>query len=459
MKREQGRKLLVIALIIALSLGNLSMAYAKEKEFRVIGYYSGGLFNEPVENLQIDKLTHVMYAFLIPKEDGSLEPLEDPEQLKELVEKCHESGTKVYIALGGWCYQGAELVYVFEDLAASKESRTTLIDNVMAFVEEYDLDGVEIDWEHPNAKSIGNYESLVVEMSGKLEADGKHLTAALNGAWSKTEGPEVSKLLTDKCLDSFEFINIMAYDMNNEDHSPLWFANSSIEYWLNRKVPREKIIIGMPLYARPSWMQYRHIVQLNPENAYQDYAETAPLKSYYNGLNTLREKTMVALRKAGGVMLFDVNEDTLGGTSVVSMIDDTLNHTAGMSKSELQRHITVILDGRELVFDPKEGMGTSYIDGNNRTLVPLRKLLEAIGAEVTYEESTHEVTAVKDQVTVKAIIGEKQITVNGKDVPLDTKAVIKDNRTYLPLRAVLESFGYHVIWHDVSHTVYLDKIK
>ncbi|HBD65289.1 MAG TPA: hypothetical protein DC038_12750, partial [Clostridiales bacterium] len=50
------------------------------REFKVIGYYSGDLFDEPVENLQTDKLTHVIYAFLIPKSDGTLVELSKPEQ-------------------------------------------------------------------------------------------------------------------------------------------------------------------------------------------------------------------------------------------------------------------------------------------------------------------------------------------------------------------------------------------
>lgn len=62
-------------------------------------------------------------------------------------------------------------------------------------------------------------------------------------------------------------------------------------------------------------------MSINPDYAYTDYAQTTPLESYYNGLNTLREKTIIAMKRAGGVMLFDVNEDTEDDeTSVVSMI-------------------------------------------------------------------------------------------------------------------------------------------
>ncbi len=85
--------LIALILFVNVFLVNVSAAeYAENesgKKFKVIGYYSGDLFDEPLENLQTDKLTHVIYAFLIPQEDGSLIELKNPEKLRKLVEKCH----------------------------------------------------------------------------------------------------------------------------------------------------------------------------------------------------------------------------------------------------------------------------------------------------------------------------------------------------------------------------------
>lgn len=462
MKLKKSVIYIITAILLASSFSSAfaaeSRGQSKQSEaFKVVGYYSGSLFDEPVSNLQTDKLTHVVYAFLIPKADGSLVPLEKPDQLKELTAQAHRDGAKVFIALGGWSYQGNPLVSVFETLAASDASRAELVKNICNFLQEYQLDGLELDWEHPNQTSIGNYEKFVVALKDALNKEGKELTAALNGAWSTTAGPEVSKLMTDTCLTSFNFINVMAYDMNNGDHSPLWFANTSIDYWLNRGVPKEKIILGMPLYARPSWKQYRHLAAENPDYAYQDYAATTPLESYYNGLNTLREKTYIAMKNAGGVMLFDVNEDLTDERSVVSMIDDLIIRTENASLNEVRRHITVILNQRELVFNPIEGYGVPFLDTNNRTMLPMRKPLEAIGAEVTYNPASKTVTAVKGGVTVQATIGESNLLVDGQTIPMDTTAVIVDGRTYIPLRAVFSAFGYDIQWHAVSNTAYIEK--
>lgn len=289
--------------------------------FRVIGYYSGDLFEEPLSSLQTDKLTHIMYAFLIPQADGSVLPLAEEENVRQLIEKAHADNCKVYIAVGGWSYNNVPLAQTFETVATDDALRKKFIQSITDVVKEYNFDGVELDWEYPTQNSAPYYEALIVELSKELEKGNKHLTAALNGAWSPTEGPEVSNYVSDACLDAFEFINVMSYDMNNDQHSPFWFANTSIDYWLTRGVSPEKIVLGMPLYARPTFMQYRHLVEKDKSFAYNDYAVIDGVTSYYNGLPTLCKKTILAAYKAGGVMLFDVNEDTNDNTSIVSMID------------------------------------------------------------------------------------------------------------------------------------------
>ena len=295
-------------------------------DFRTVGYYSYDLFEEPLEKLQTDKLTHIMYAFLIPQKDGSVLPLAEEENARQLIEKAHNDNCKVYIAVGGWSHNDVPLQAAFEEAAKTPETRKKLVESIISVVEDYNFDGVELDWEYPNSASAKNYEALILELSAELEKLDKHLTAALNGAWSQTEGPEVSKYVSDACLDAFEFISVMSYDMNNEQHSPFWFANTSIDYWLHRGISADKIVLGIPLYARPTFMQYRHLVEKDKSFAYNDYAVIDGVTSHYNGLPTLCKKTILAAKKAGGVMLFDVNEDTNDETSVVSMIDETLSH-------------------------------------------------------------------------------------------------------------------------------------
>ena len=129
-------------------------------------------------------------------------------------------------------------------------------------------------------------------------------------------------------------------------------------------------------------------------------------------------------------MLFDVNEDTNDEYSIVSMIDNILNRTKHLSKNELIYYITVILDNRELIFSENDSFGIPFINEDNRTMLPLRKPLEAIGAKVSYDQINRVVTTVKNDISIKIPINENIIYINGEEIITDTKAVIKDNRTY-----------------------------
>jgi len=476
MKPKQKSKILICAvtvLAIAAAMMQPTVSFAgveninapagSSAEFKVIGYYCGEWFDVPVEKLQAEKLTHVMYGFLIPTEDGTCKPFQEPEELARLIETCHSAGTKVYVSVGGYSEKnGPPLFHVFEKIGADDNLRKVFIDNIVAVVQQYGFDGVEMDWEYPRNESSANYEKTIVLLSEKLKPLGKGLSTALPGTGS-TDGKKVWDALagvTDKTISCFDFINLMCYDLKTDpNHSPTWYSKTTINYWKKfRNVPAEKIVLGMPLYARPSWQQYRFLVEMDKANAYMDYLKTEPLESTYNGLNTLREKTMIAYREAGGVMLFDVNEDTYDETSIISMIDDTLATMDGLNNEEISNYVWVVTDNKAVAFTSKDGMGVPFIDKNNRTLVPVRKLLESIGAEVSYTSDEKgnvvSVGAERNGIHIILNIDSNEYSVNGAVLAMDTAAVIKNGRTYIPARPVLEAFGYQVSYSEAGKSVY-----
>lgn len=101
-----------------------------------------------------------------------------------------------------------------------------------------------------------------------------------------------------------------------------------------------------------------------------------------------------------------------------------------------------------------DNYGKPYIDENNRTMVPLRLTLERFGAKVDWVDGIAVVT--QGDVTVQVPIGENFIYRNGEKIQNDTKAVVKNGRTYCPIRVVMESFGSEVIWdgHNKDVVIY-----
>lgn len=93
-----------------------------------------------------------------------------------------------------------------------------------------------------------------------------------------------------------------------------------------------------------------------------------------------------------------------------------------------------------------------------RTLVPLRAIFEALGAEITWDDATKTVTAKLGEETVKLTIGQNDIFKNGEKVyTMDVPAKIVGGRTLVPARAVSESFGASVNWVDETKSVVIAK--
>lgn len=109
--------------------------------------------------------------------------------------------------------------------------------------------------------------------------------------------------------------------------------------------------------------------------------------------------------------------------------------------------IKVLLDGASLSFD------VPPIIENGRTLVPFRKICEALGAEVEWDEETRTVAAFKDNKTILLKVGEDTAYINQTPTKLDTAPIIKNDRTLIPLRFLSEAFGAAVNWDNSLRTV------
>ena len=109
--------------------------------------------------------------------------------------------------------------------------------------------------------------------------------------------------------------------------------------------------------------------------------------------------------------------------------------------------VKVYLDGTELTFDTPP----QIVDG--RTMVPMRVIFEAIGAQINWDENSKSVTAITDTNIIALIVGNKTAYVNGNENILDAAPFISNSRTYVPLRFIGESTGATVEWDGDARTV------
>lgn len=285
------------------------------RDFIIVGYETS--WEGDAGDVRFDKITHVNYAFLLPGEegDGSLQPVENPEKLRRLVASARDHGVKVLISVGGWNDGNDE---GFERLAEAEATARVFVNNLAGFAAEYDLDGVDIDWEYPDAgDSARNYARLMRLLSSELRGRGKLLTAAVS-ALDHTGG------IAGEVFDYVDFLTLMAYDGDDgAGHSPFEYAERSLEYWLGRGLPRMKAVLGVPFYERPTWNPYRALVASDRQAANVDSIIYEGTRVHYNGLPTIRRKTELALRRGGGVMIWHLSQDTVDDTSLITAINET----------------------------------------------------------------------------------------------------------------------------------------
>ncbi len=108
----------------------------------------------------------------------------------------------------------------------------------------------------------------------------------------------------------------------------------------------------------------------------------------------------------------------------------------------------IILNAKDIDFPDAE----PFINQDERTLVPIRFVAEALKAQVDWEPEKNRVIIKKDK-TIELQIGKDEIIVDGKNELIDTSAIIVRDRTYVPLRLISENFGATVEWEPKYKTV------
>jgi len=136
-------------------------------------------------------------------------------------------------------------------------------------------------------------------------------------------------------------------------------------------------------------------------------------------------------------------------TAMVLIITVLFSLTS-LSALAVEKPISVYFNNELLTFD----VSPKIIDG--RTMVPMRVIFEKLGANVTWDESTNTAHAYNydERKGVSVTVGlPHMLDIYRNIIPLDVPAIIDNNRTLIPLRAVSEAFGCKVEWDGTSQIV------
>lgn len=283
------------------------------QDFKIVAYVTDAIVESVIP---YDKLTHINYAFLTPKADGTFNPISNVWKLQRIAKNAHARGVKVLVSVGGWGWEKQ-----FEAVASTPELRSIFVRNLKAVVDGYRIDGADIDWEYPaTGQSAENFLALIREL--RVALPGRLVTAAV-----VSHGVNAAGILPE-ALELFDFVNVMAYD--GPEHGTLQQFNQGLTFWADRGVPANRIVLGLPFYARvknsaAEGMQYAKLVRAYPEAAQVDAFEVYGATQVYNGIPTIYAKTKIAVQQAGGVMFWNLDSDALGELSLVAVIYQAAN--------------------------------------------------------------------------------------------------------------------------------------
>ena len=209
------------------------------------------------------------------------------------------------------------------------EKRETMIENLMDLVEEYNLDGVNVDFENMNESDKDVYSRFLIELAPRLKKIGKTLSVDVTAP----DGSETWSLCFDRntIANVADYIVFMAYDQygtsSNEAGTTAGYnwVEANIKKFLGQEdVNPEKIILGIPLYmrlweeeedgtAKPEVVNMRNIFDVLPENQVATWDEE--LKQYYVEYeeNGKKYKMWVENEKSVGEKINLANQYNLAG--------------------------------------------------------------------------------------------------------------------------------------------------
>ena len=272
---------LAAACMAALLLGTPTGAEQRTYQAggEVVGYYAGWAAYQDYtpDQLPAEHLTQINYAFARIDPDTLTIALEDPahdkKNLAALRKLRQQNGhLKLLISVGGWSDSQH-----FSDAAATAARREAFAASCVDFVVAQGLDGVDLDWEYPVSGGAPgtihrpadkqNFTKLLQELRTRLDRqgrrDGKDYSLTIAGAAGSWYLNQIEAV---KVADLVDHIFLMGYDLHGpwdtsaDFNAPLYTPSGaspqgkssiadSVQAYLDKGIPAEKLVLGMPLYG------------------------------------------------------------------------------------------------------------------------------------------------------------------------------------------------------------------
>lgn len=238
-------------------------------------------------------VTHINYAFGHVNNSFDGIRIDNEKRLKSLVElKVKSPSLKIMLSVGGW---GSGR---FSEMAADESNRNKFAEDCLRVVNEFKLDGIDIDWEYPSSGaakisySPQDTENYTLLMNAIRKRIGKNQLLTLASSAN-------AKYIDFKAINPvIDFVNIMTYDMGNPPyhHAGLYKSkytngisvDEAVTAHVNAGIPLTKLVLGIPFYGHgksgiANFIDYKEIIKLTGFNNRWDDEAKVPFLENENG--------------------------------------------------------------------------------------------------------------------------------------------------------------------------------
>ena len=233
-----------------------------------MGYYPDWASSQlSPESVDFDRYDVIDFAFAIPTESGGLEFTQDDSSdlLKRLVTTAHASDKLVKLSIGGWTGSA-----FFSTICGDDSLRSTFVNNIVDAYDNYNLDGIDIDWEYPGTSGASgnavssddsaNLLTFLTELRSVLPDGALITTAAQVWPFADDSGNPLSDVSDFAAV--LDWVLIMNYDVWGSSSTPgpnaplsdgcgnstqpLANAYAAVSSWTAAGMPASQLVLGVP---------------------------------------------------------------------------------------------------------------------------------------------------------------------------------------------------------------------
>ncbi len=321
---------------------------------KIVGYLPAYKF-ELSNYIEYCKLTHLNLAFANPDSNGNI----IMPSISTIITEARNQNPSIIICIslaGGVLTTQQASNWI--NLIDTPANRPAFIAKILDYVLTHNLDGIDVDLEWDNVTT--GYTGFITELDAALSPHNKILTVAL-------PNQTLFSNITSEALAALDFINIMSYDAtgpwnptNKGQHSSYDFAVNGINFWKNTVgISGDKLTLGVPFYGydfinsnTANAFTYASMVSTDAGYANIDKVENA----YYNGMPTIRSKVALARDEVGGIMIWELSQDSFNEYSLLSTIHKKYNSlgitTTGLCGNDAVLSIPKLKDAKRFNIYP-----------------------------------------------------------------------------------------------------------